>query len=116
MNYTALAYIYYGISSATPDNVIEVVLGHFTGEEILDAKIKLWKECELGDAPTQQNSKARKAPSAHLNDILDKLYKIDTDCYAFLVESVGIARLPRFNAECLNVVSIDKRIVELKGV
>ena len=44
---TVLAYIHYGISSATPDNVIEVVLGHFTGEEILDAKIKLWKECEL---------------------------------------------------------------------
>ena len=111
---TVLAYIHYGISSATPDNVIEVVLGHFTGEEILDAKIKLWKECELGDPPTRQNSRARKASAAHLSDILDKLYKVDTDCYAFLVESVGIARLPRFNAEYLNVVSIDKRIAELK--
>ena len=28
-----LAYIHYGISSATPDNVMEVVLGHFTGEK-----------------------------------------------------------------------------------
>ena len=33
-----LGYIHYGISSATPDNVMEVVLGHFTGEEILHAK------------------------------------------------------------------------------
>ena len=31
-----------------------------------------------------------------------------------MVETDGIARLPRFNAECLNVVSIDKRIAELK--
>ena len=38
---TVLAYIPYGISSATLDNVIEVVLGHFTGKEILDAKTKL---------------------------------------------------------------------------
>ena len=48
---TVLAYSHYGISSATPANVIEVFLGHFTGEEILDAKIKLWKECKLGDPP-----------------------------------------------------------------
>ena len=33
-----LAYIHYGISSATPDNVMEVVLGHFTGVEIVNAK------------------------------------------------------------------------------
>ena len=31
-----------------------------------------------------------------------------------MVESDGIARLPRFNAECLSVVSIDTRIAELK--
>ena len=47
---------------------------------------------------------------AHLHDILDEIYKVDTNCYTFLVESEGIARLPRFNAECLIVVSIDKRI------
>ena len=111
---TVLAYIHYGISSATPGNVIEVVLGHFTGEVILDAKLKLWKECELGDPPPWHNSRARKAFAAHLHDILDEIYKVDTICYAFLVESEGIARLPRFNAECLIVVSIDKRIAELK--
>ena len=111
---TVLACIHYGISSATPDNVIDVVLEHFTGEEILDAKINLWKECELGDPPPRHNFRARKASAAHLSDILDEIYKVDTDCYAFLVESEGIVRLPRFNAECLNVVSIDKRISELK--
>ena len=109
-----LAYIHYGISSATPDNVMEVVLGHFTGEEILNAKNMMWRECELGDPPPRNNSRARKASEAHLHDILKEIYKIDTNCYAFMVESDGIARLPRFNAECLNVVSIDTRIAELK--
>ena len=31
-----------------------------------------------------------------------------------MVESEGIARLPRFNAKCLKILSIDKRITELK--
>ena len=48
-------HIYRGIIVFTQ----QVVLGHFTDEEILDAKIKLWKECELGDPPPQHNSKAR---------------------------------------------------------
>ena len=60
---TVLAYIHYGISSATPDNVIEVVLGHFTGEEILNAKIKLWNKCELGDPPTLSVSSHAQHPS-----------------------------------------------------
>ena len=40
---TVLAYIHYGISNATPGNVIEVVLGYFTGEVILDAKLNYGK-------------------------------------------------------------------------
>ena len=65
-----LAYIHNGISSATPDNVMEVVLGHFPGEEILNAKNMMWRECELGDPPPRNNSRARKASEAHLQDIL----------------------------------------------
>ena len=110
----ALAYIHYGISSATPDNVMEVVLGQFTAEEIIHAKNMMWRECQLGNPAPRNNTEARKASEAHLHDILDEIYKVDTTCYAFMVESDGIARLPRFNADCLNVVSIDTRIAELK--
>ena len=39
---TVLAYIQYGISSATPDNVLEVVCTHFTSTEITEAKDVLW--------------------------------------------------------------------------
>ena len=37
---TVLAYIHYGISSATPDNVHKVVCTHFTPDEIVSAKNK----------------------------------------------------------------------------
>ena len=52
---TVLAYIHYGISSATPDNVLEVACTHFTHDEISTAKDKLWKECDIGVPPSRNN-------------------------------------------------------------
>ena len=107
---TVLGYIQYGISSATPDNVAEVACSHFTPEEIIEAKDVLWSRCDLGGPPSRHNSRTRKASEAHVYDIIDVMFKLDKDEYHFLIESGGIARLPRFNAECLNVVAIDQRI------
>ena len=111
---TVLAYVQYGISSASPDNVLEVVCTHFTPDEIAEAKDILYDLGELGDPPIRNNSKARKAAEAHTRDILDKMYKLDKKQFVFFVEAHGIARLPRFNAECLNVVAIDQRIAMLQ--
>ena len=111
---TVLAYIQYGISSATPDNIVEVACSHFSLEEITHAKNKLWSECELGTPPPRNNSRGRKALEAHVHDIMSEMFNIDKDSYVFYVESGEIGRLPRFNAECLNVVSIDQRIASLK--
>ena len=110
---TVLAYIQYGLSSATPDNVIEVVCSHFSPEEITGAKDKLWRSCELGGPPPRNNSKGRKAAEAHVQDIITEICKLDKEGYVFFVESGGIARLPRFNAESLNVVALDQRIADL---
>ena len=38
---TVLAYVQYGISCASPDNVLEVVCTHFTLDEIAEAKVVL---------------------------------------------------------------------------
>ena len=110
---TVLAYIQYGLSSATPDNVIEVVCTHFSPEEITGAKDKLWRSCDLGGPPPRNNSKGRKAAEAPVQDIITEICKLDREDYVFFVESGGIARLPRFNAESLNVVAPDQRIADL---
>ena len=110
---TVLAYIHYGISSATADNVLEVVRSHFTEKEIISAKETLWRECDLGEPQSRYNSKGRRALDAHADDIVNEMYKVERDGFIFHVESSGIARLPRFNAECLNVVAIDRRIADL---
>ena len=108
-----LAYTHYGISSATPDNVLEVVCAHFTLQEIEDAKRQLWRECDLGEPPLRKSSKGRKVLEAHFRDIMDQMFKLDRQDYIFMVGSGDIARLPRFNAECLNVTAIDRRIADL---
>ena len=79
-----LAYVQYGISSASPDNVLEVVCTHFTLDEIAEAKDILYDLGELGDPPIRNNSKARKAAEAHTRDILDKMYKLDKNNLYFL--------------------------------
>ena len=111
---TVLANVQYGISSASPDNVLEVVGTHFTIDEITEAKDILYHLGDLDDPPIRNNSKARKAAEAHTRDILDEIYKLDKKQFVFFVEALGIARLSRFNAECLNVVAIDKRIAVLQ--
>ena len=111
---TVLAYIQYGISNATPDNVLEVVCTHFTSTEITEAKYVLWNDCKLGNHPSRNNSKCRKAAEAHVQDIMDYMFKLDVENYVFSVEAGGIARLPKFNAESLNVVAINQQIVDLK--
>ena len=111
---TVLAYIHYGISSATPDNVLKVACTHFTPDEIISAKNKLWRECNRGTPPPRNNSNRRRASEAHVQDIIDELFKIDKDDnFVFCMESGGIARLPKFNAECLNVVTFNQRLEEL---
>ena len=79
---------------------------HFTLDDIAEAKDILYDLGELGDPPIRNNSFSRKAAEAHTRDILDEMYKLDKNNLYFFVEAHGIARLPRFNAECLNVVAI----------
>ena len=116
---TLLAYTRYGMSTATPDNLREVLASHFTFDEIIKAKNVLWSECTMlkhSEPPKRQNSNQRTVNVAHVIDIVDAMYKADAagELPNFVVEPQGIARLPRLNPEKLNVVAIDQRIADLE--
>ena len=103
---TLLAYTRYGMSTATPDNLLA---SHFTFDEIIKAKNVLWCECTMlknSEPPKRQKSNQRTVNVAHVTDIVDAMYKAD--------EPLGIARLPRLNPEKLNVVAVDQRIADLE--
>ena len=116
---TLLAYTRYGMSTATPDNLREVLASHFTFDEIIKAKNVLWSECTMlkhSEPPKRQNSNQRTVNVAHVIDIVDAMYKADAagELPNFVVEPQGISRLPRLNPEKLNVVAIDQRIADLE--
>ena len=115
---TLLAYTKYGMSTATPDNLRELLASHFTLDEIIKAKEVLWDECVIltDDPPKRQKSNQRSVNIAHVMDIVDAMYKADAadKLPNFVVEPQGIPRLPRLNPEKLNVVAIDQRIADLE--
>ena len=116
---TLLAYTRYGMSTATPDNLREVLASHFTFDEIIKAKNVLWCECTMlkhSEPPKRQKSNQRTVNVAHVTDIVDAMCKADAagELPNFVVEPQGIARLPRLNPEKLNVIAIDQRIADLE--
>ena len=115
---TLLAYTDYGMSTATPDNLRELLASHFTLDEIIKAKELLWDQCVMlkDDPPKRQNPNQRSVNIAHVVDIVDAMYKADAadKLPNFVVEPQGIPRLPRLNPEKPNVVAIDQRIADLE--
>ena len=63
--------------------------------------------------PIGHQSKGHTASYAHIRDILNIIFKLDRDDLVFFVESSIVARFPRLNAECLNVIAIDHRTADL---
>ena len=112
---TLLTYAEYCMSCASPDNMRQVLCSHFTIDEITDAKEILWDSFDLGELPKRANSANRSACEAHISDIMNALYSMDSSAvkHTFYIDPKGIARLPRFNPENLNVVALDQRVAEL---
>ena len=93
---TLLAYTKYGMSTATPDNLRELLASHFTLDEIIKAKELLWDQCVMlkDDPPKRQKSYQRSVNIAHVVDIVDAMYKADAadKLPNFVVEPQGTGK------------------------
>ena len=81
---TLLAYTRYGMSTATPDNLREVLASHFTFDEIIKAKNVLWCECTMlkhSEPPKRQKSNQRTVNVAHVTDIVDVMLLLIKENY-----------------------------------
>ena len=74
---TLLAYTKYGMSTATPDNLKELLASHFTLGEIIKAKEVLWDQCVMltDDPPKRQKSNQRSVNIAHVMDIVEAMIR-----------------------------------------
>lgn len=107
-----LSYVQFYRDSSANDNLKNVVVNFFVGDEIALAKGVLWANCkELGDKPVRRDSSTRTQISADTTDILDAFKKIDENNIKIpTFVAVTLNRLPRHGPEEINIFSLADRL------
>ena len=107
-----LAYVVYGVDSATINNLNVVLGNNFSETEIIEAKDLLWDTTCLEDKPRRHKSVARPVKEMHIHDIVEGILKLRQlkKMPCFVVKPEDIPRLPLFNAESVNVATMDSRM------
>lgn len=115
-----LAYIVFAMHSGTNDNVRNAVLGHFTMEQIIEAKDELWANGDsnvIGDKLRRKDSSVRSEKDAHVQDIINVLSKMDkvNKLPMIAVYAHDLHLIPRSHPEELNNVSLIDRLNRLEA-
>lgn len=115
-----LAYMQFSLQSGTQDNVKAAVLGHFTADQILDAKIALWDGSAMdiiGPMARRKDSTVRSEKEAHCQDILIALSKLDkADCLPTIaIDALSLGIIPRSHPEELNNISLVDRLNRMEA-
>ncbi len=115
-----LAYIVFAMDSGTMTNVRNAVLGHFTLEQVIQAKHALWDSCG-SDTLGEQHLNRRDGPTrtgleAHVSDILNALSSLDGSDSSprFLIAADDLRHIPRSHPEELNSISLVDRLNRLE--
>ena len=109
---SVLAYTVYAINKSTRDNLVTVLDSSFTDKEVSDACDVLWPVGDvelLGECPSRNNSTKCSRRHALCCDIYDAMRKMDVadvKMPTYVVDPVGIGRLPKYSPEDLNVVAL----------
>ena len=117
-----LAYVAYALQNATVENVHSAVTGHFPAADIAAAKQTLWQRCGgkvIGyEMPRRRESTMRSIEEAHVQDIISSINKLDTaeKLPCFVVDAQNLGKLPRWNPEELNTISLVDRLRQMENI
>ena len=115
-----LAYVVYAMNKSTRDNLVTVLGASFTDKEVSDARDALWPVGGvelLGECPGRNDSTKRSRRHALCCDIYDAMRKMDVvnaKMPTYVVDPVGIGRIPKYSPEDLNIVAMNQRIRDLE--
>mgnify|MGYP001548598658 CR=1 FL=1 len=115
-----LAYISYAHCSGTIENIRRVVLGHFTDDQIAQAKDRLGqvsaKIPQIGDMPRRRSTVARSKSEADLDDVLETMKKLDdlNMMPEFSVPAMEIPLIPRIHPDDVTKMHVIHRLNELE--
>ena len=120
LNNAVLAFTAYGLDTGSDDNVQKVINETFTLEEVKCARTALWDMCHDGYLPAiknRQTSGRRSEQQAIVGDIVEWLTTLtDLDKRPCLVVDVpGLVRIPKFQIEEINEVSMCDKINRLES-
>lgn len=115
-----LCYVWHYMKSSTPDNIKRIVLDHFSGDCISEAKKLLWKECcsvkEI-EYHARRNTSLRTQAEANISDICDAFGQLDRlfeGALPFVFVACDLSKLPRNSPEELNEVALMHRVDALE--
>jgi hypothetical protein len=114
-----LTFAVFGMSSSTFDKNLKVIMSSFSDAEIIDAKNILFNTCgkQLDRLIVRADSIQRTAKMANTQDILMSLTKLDriNAVPLFVVDAMGLCRIPRINPEEIHEVAIAEKLAMLEA-
>jgi hypothetical protein len=114
-----LTYISFALQSGTVENIKKAVLGHFTDEQVLDAKNVLWEKGNneiIGRKQRRMAGHKRTQREADCSDIIIALNKLDEAGVMpiFVIDYLSLGVIPRSHPEELNNISLIDRLNRLE--
>ena len=100
--------------NSTDPKLVDVIGRYFDLEQVKDSKSLLCDAASLS-FKRRHDSESRSEKMAHIRDIVDMLRKLDRDdkIPLFVVDAVGLSRLPRINAEDISYVAVTERLTDM---
>ena len=102
------------------ENIKSAILGHFSLQEISNAKDILWEKCDvtiIGDKLKRRDFSVRSEKEANVHDLMVALTKLDNSDIlpTFAVTATELYKIPKFNPEEIVSTSIVDRLVSLEN-
>ena len=109
-----LTFVIFVMHNSTDPKLVDVNGRYFDLEQVKDSK-SLFCDAASLSFKRRQDSESRSEKMAHIRDIVDMLRKLDRDdkIALFVVDAVGLSRLPRINAEDISYVVVTERVTDM---
>ena len=99
-----IAYTLYALQSATVSNVARAIIGHYTQQQITDAKNRLWRQWNIiGEKKWRRDSSVRPDKDANVEVVTSALHKLDK---AGMLPSIAIDALSLGGIDLLMTLAI----------
>lgn len=116
-----LCYTYYSLQNSSYDSVKAAVIGHFSLENILKAKDKLWEVSDssvIGDKIKRRATNNRNEKEAIATDIINAIQSLAKANKApiFVIDAMSLGMIPRSRPEEMNDISLVDRLNKFEGL